>query len=347
MTTGLVSKGAVMHMSHLDAVKVFIAAAMIGLIGVLPSAAFAQATKKPIRVGLIAWANVEQRGSLEVALTEGLREQGYVEGKNLSIERRYVIGDGTKLDESARQLAGLQLDAIVTTCSPSTKAVKQATSSTPIVMAAVSDPVNQHLIASLAKPGQNITGLSSQSEDLLPKMLEFLASVLSRPAATIAVFVHTTNPVHSLMWQKLEGPARQLNLKLVRVDLARGADVPAAFDAAVRAQADAIFVLPDDPMLFNNRVRIVGLATENHMPGFYWASEFVEAGGLISYGENQRGTYRNAAKYIAKIVTGENPGVIPVAQPTRFELVVNRKTAKELGITIPQPILVLADRVID
>ena len=336
-----------MRVTHWNRIKVLFATAMIALIGALPSAPFAQATKKPIRVGLIVWANVEQRGSLEVALTEGLRERGYVEGKNLSIERRYVIGDGTKLDESARQLAGLQLDAIVTTCSPSTKAMKQATSSTPIVMAAVADPVNQHLIASLARPGQNVTGLSSQGEEVLPKMLELLASVLPRPVPAIAVFVNTSNPVHPLMWQKLEGPAQQLNLKLLRVDLARGAEIPAAFEAAAGAQAGALLVLPDDPMLYNNRVRIVGLAAKTHMPGFYPASEFVEDGGLISYGESLRGTYRNAATYIDKIVNGENPGAIPVAQPTRFELAVNRKTAKELGITFPQPILVLADRVIE
>ena len=335
-----------MRAIHWNRIKVLFATAMIALIGALPSAPFAQATKKPIRVGLIVWANVEQRGSLEVALTEGLRERGYVEGKNLSIERRYVIGDGTKLDESARQLAGLQLDAIVTTCSPSTKAVKQATSSTPIVMAAVADPVSQHLIASLAKPGQNVTGLSSQGEEVLPKMLELLASVLPRPVPAIAVFVNTTNAVHELMWQKLARPAQQLNLKLIRVDLARGADIPAAFESAAAGQAGALLVLPDDPMLFNNRVRIVELAAKNRLAGIYPASESVEAGGLLSYGENLRSTYRNAAQYIDRIANGENPGSIPVAQPTRFELVINLKTAKAIGLTIPPSLLLRADEVI-
>ena len=308
---------------------------------------FAQAAKKPIRVGLLVWANTEQRGSLEMALMEGLRDQGYVEGKNLTMEHRYVIGDGALMDENARQLAALKLDVIVTTCSPSTLAAKKATNLTPIVIAAVADPVRQHLIASLPRPGENVTGLSSHAEEVLPNMLKLFASILPRPAPPVAVFVHSSNPIHPLMWKKVDLLAQQMKLKVVRTDIDKSSEIPGAFESAVASRAGALFVLPDDPLFFNHRVRIVELAVKNRLPAFYCASEFVEAGGLIRYGENLRGTYRNAAAYIDKIVKGEKPSTMPVAQPTRFELAVNRRTAKELGITFPSPILVLADQVVE
>lgn len=312
----------------------------------MPFAAQAQLPERMTRIGILVAGSIEQRGDLDRALTEGLREQGYVEGKNLVIERRYADGIAAQLPEFARALANMKLDAIVTTCTPSTRAAKQATSSTPIVMAAVSDPVAQNLIASLAKPGQNITGLSSQADELLPKRLELLASVLP-PQTLIAVLANSRNAIHPPMWQKLKGAAQELKLRLVLVEADGAAGLPAAFDAAVGAHARALFVLPDDPMSFNARARIVAFATKNRMPDFYWASEFVEAGGLLSYGENLRNSYINAASYVDKVVKGAKPATLPVAQPTRFELVVNQKAAKSLGLTIPPSILVRADRLIE
>ena len=311
-----------------------------------PLATPAQQPEKMTRIGILVAGSLEQRGDLDRALTEGLRKQGYIEGKNLLIERRYANGISAQLPEFARTLADMKLDAIVTTCTPSTRAAKQATSSTPIVMAAVSDPVAQNLIASLARPGQNITGLSSQADEVLPKRLELLASVLP-PQTVIAVLANSRNAIHPPMWQKLQGAAQQLNLKLVLVEADGAMGLPAAFDAAVRAHARALFVLPDDPMTFNARARVVEFAAKNRMPDFYWASEFVEAGGLLSYGENLRNSYVNAATYVDKVVKGANPATLPVAQPTRFELVINQKSAKSLGLTIPPSILVQADRVIE
>jgi putative ABC transport system substrate-binding protein len=314
-----------------------------------------------IRLGVLVAGTLEQRGGLDQALVEGLRARGYVEGKNLVIERRYGhgmsehgmsdnrMGDHSmpdQLPKLARELAGMKLDAIVTTCAPSTHAAKNATSSTPIIMAYVSDPVGQGLITSLAKPGRNITGLSSQADELLPKRLELLASLLS-PNALVAVLANSRNAVHPPMWEKLKGAAEKLKLRLMLVSADDGAGLAAAFDAAGRARAAALLVLPDDPMVFNVRGSIVALAAKHRMPVIHWASEFVEAGGLLSYGANLRDSYVDATAYIDKVVKGATPATLPVAQPTRFELVVNKKTAKALGIKIPQSVLIRADRVIE
>ena len=239
----------------------------------------------------------------------------------------------------------MTLDAILTTCTPSTRIMKEATSSTPIVMVAVSDPVRQGIIASLAKPGQNVTGTSSQTEDLLAKRLELLAPLLPK-STTIAVLMNANNPVHALGWQRLESTEREMKLNLLKVELTKSDDLPGAIDAAARAQAGALFVMPDDPMMFNLRPQIVELAAKYRMPDFYWASQFAESGGLMSYGENLRSSCRATATYVDRIKKGANPANLPVEQPTRFELVINLKTAKALGLTVPQALLLRADEVI-
>ena len=310
-----------------------------------PPPGLAQSKDKTARIGILVGGSYAQRGHLEQALLQGLREQGYVEGRNLVIERRYAEGLRERVPEYARELASMKLDAVVTTCTPSTRAARQATASTPIVMAAVADPVGQNLIASLARPGGNITGLSSQAEDILPKMMELLSGVLPR-AATVAVLAETRSDVHPRMWQRLAPIAEALKLKLVRIDVASAAELPAAFDRAVREKAGAIFVLPDEPMFLTRRAAIVELAAKHRLPAFYGAREFVDEGGLMSYGENLRAAYRNAASYINNVTRGAKPGQLPVEQPTRFELVVNLRTAKALGITIPQSMLLRADEVI-
>jgi putative ABC transport system substrate-binding protein len=239
----------------------------------------------------------------------------------------------------------MKLDAILTTCTLSTRIMKGATSSTPIVMVAVSDPVRQGIVDSLAKPGHNVTGTSSQAEDLLVKRLELLADLVPK-STTIAVLANANNPVHALGWQSLERAAQEANRRLLKVELKSPGELSAAIDAAVRAQAGAIFVLPDDPMMYNLRPQIVELAAKYRLLDFYWASQFVEAGGLMSYGESLRDSYRGAAAYVDKIKKGANPANLPVEQPTRFELVINIKTAKALGLTIPRALLVRADEVI-
>ena len=320
----------------------------LAVLGAAPLSAKAQQLEKTLRIGVLSSGTIEARGHLEQSLVEGLRERGYVEGKNLVIERRY--GGATWLERSselAGQLAAMNLDAVLTTCTPSTAVAKQAMPSTSIVMLATSDPVGYGLITSLARPGANITGLSSQGEELLPKMMEFFSSILP-PSTTVALLGNSRNPVHARMWKTLSESAqlRNLSIKLTRLEVSRPADFPGAFDAAVRDGAGALFVLPDDPLMLNQRPVIIRLAAKHRMPDFYWAREFVDEGGLMSYGENLRQSYRSATRYIAKLAAGIRPGDLPVEQPTKFELVINRKTASTLGLTIPQLLLLRADEVI-
>jgi putative ABC transport system substrate-binding protein len=336
-----------MHTIQRNAITTLSALAITTLVYAMPIVSAALAADKTIHIGILSSGSLELRGGLEQALLQGLREQGYVEGKNLVIERRYSSARmSEQIPQFARQLAGMKLDAIITTCSPSTRAAKQATTSTPIVMAAVSDPVGQGIIASLARPGQNVTGRASQAEELLAIRLELLSAFISK-STTIAVLVRANNPVHALGWPRLESAAQQLNLKLMRVDVLGADGIQAGMEAAAGAHAGAVFVMPDDPLFYNMRARIVELAAKYHMPGAYWASDYVEAGGLMSYGENLRDSYRGAGAYIDKVANGANPANLPVAQPTRFELVVNARTARTLGIKIPDVILLRADKVIE
>lgn len=311
-----------------------------------PLAAEAQQSKgKTAHIGILVGGSISQRGHLEQALLEGLRDQGYVEGKNLVIERRYADGHNERVPEYARELAAMKLDAVVTTCTPSTRAARQASASTPIIMAAVADPVGQRLITSLVRPGANITGLSSQAEDILPKMLEMFSGVLLKPA-TVAVFAQERSDVHPRMWLQLAPIAQALKLRLVKIEVTYAADLSVAFDKVLREKANALFVLPDEPMFLSRRARIVELAALHRLPAFYGAREFVDDGGLMSYGENLRAAYRKAASYLDSLARGAKAGDMPVEQPTKFEFVINQKTATALGITIPQSLLVQADHVI-
>jgi len=318
----------------------------------------AQTSDRIVRLGILVSGSLEQRGVLDRALVDGLRAHGYVEGKNIIIERRYDDhgmgsvgmenddGRGDRLPRLAKELADMKVDAIVTTCAPSTHAAKNATSSIPIIMASVSDPVGQGLVTSLARPGGNITGLSSQANDLLPKRLEFLVGLLP-PNALVAVLANSRNPVHPPMWQTLRRAAAEVRFRTMLISTDDGAGLVRAFEAAARAGAKAIYVLPDDPVAFNIRHRIVALAAHHHMVGIYWASEFVDAGGLVSYGANLRDAYAATAVYVDRIFKGEKPSTLSVAQPTRFELVINQKAAATLPLKIPPSLLLRADRIIE
>ena len=308
----------------------------------------AQTPDKTVRVGYIVWGSNGARSHLELELLDALRARGYVEGKNLVLERRYVESGGiVQLREAASDLAAMRLDAIVSTCSPSTAAVKDATSrlGTPVVMAVVADPVAQELIASYDHPGGNVTGMSSQGEDTLPKMLQYISEVM--PSGTgIAVLYNTSNPVHPRLWQKLESTGRNRGLRLVRVDVAGRGDLAGAFDVIRRERLDALLVLPDDNMTFNARLLLIQLVQAQRIPAIFGAREFVDAGGMMSYGPNYASNYRQAAGYVAKVLAGATPANLPVEQPTRFEFVINVAAAKVLGIRIPQSLLLAADDVV-
>ena len=310
--------------------------------------ALAQAPDQTKRVGFIVWSAYGPRGHLEQALVDAMRDRGYIEGKNLVIERRYVDAGGIEqVRVAASELAALKLDAIVSTRSPSTAAVKQATanSSTPVVMAVVSDPVSQALIASYDHPGGNVTGLSSQQEDTLPKMLQYLSELLPS-ASGVAVLHNTGNPVHPLLWQRLEKAGRELGTRLVRIDVSGRKDFGAAFDTIQRERLAALLVLPDDNMTFNSRVQLLEMVQTQRIPTMFGAREFVDAGGLMSYGPNYAAGYRQAAVYLDKVLVGAKPANLPVEQPTRFEFVVNVAAAKALGVAIPPRLLLRADDVV-
>ena len=288
----------------------------------------------------------------EQALLQGLREHGFVEGRNLIVERGYAEGRVQQVPGIARDFAALKLDAVVATCTPTTRVAMQTfgntATSTPIVMAAVADPVGQRLVTSLARPGANVTGRSSQAEELIPKKLELFARALGKPTK-VAVLVDSNSAVHSRMFEALVPVAQQLRLELVKVEAGRrptDVQLPAAFATAVQHHAGAIFVLADEPFFFARRAQIAALSLEHRLPSFYGAREFVDAGGLMSYGESLAASWRSVADYISKIAAGAKPGDLPVAQPTEFELVLNMKTARALGMSIPQSVLVSANDVI-
>lgn len=329
------------------------AAAAVSVAPVLvavPAVALAQTTPRPIRIGILFGdAPLPQE---EAALRDGLREIGYVEGRNLVIERRYAEGRVQLVPGYARELAAMNVDAVISTCTPTTRIALQALGSTPgstpIVMAAVADPVGQKLIASLANPGANVTGLASQGEEIVPKMLELLAGALPRPA-TIAVLVDSSSAVHPHMWRALAPVAQRLNLPLVKIEAGRrptDGTLPAALDAASAQRATGMLVLPDEPYFVARRSEIVALAARHRMPAVYGLREYVDEGGLMSYGESMSAAFRGVAGYIGKLAGGVKPGELPVSQPTRFELVVNLKTAKALGIAVPQSLLLSATDVI-
>ena len=316
-----------------------------------PMAGLAQTANKTLHIGILAGDSVAPHE--EQALLEGLRAQGFVEGRNLIVERGYTEGRVQEVPAIARRFLAMKLDAVISTCTPTTRVAQQvfgtSAAATPIIMAAVADPVGQHLIASLARPGANVTGRSSQAEDLIAKKLEIFARVLGKPTM-VAVLVDSNSGVHQRMFDSLAPVALQLKLDLVKVESGRrpsDVQLAEAFATAVRQKADAVFVLPDEPFFFARRAEIVALAAQHRLPAFYSLREFVDEGGLMSYGESMTASFRSVADYVGKIAAGAKPGDLPVAQPTQFELVINTKTAKALGISMPESVLVSADELIE
>ena len=231
---------------------------------------------------------------------------------------------------AAAELAQLKLDAVLTGCTGSTRAMQRATQATPIVMASVADPVGQGFVKRLARSETNVTGRSSQSLDLLPKMLELFRTALPN-ATRIAVLVNVLNTVHETLWARTVAATAAREIDLVRVDVRGPAGLDAALKTLSQSRAHALLVLPDDPMSYNLRARIVEFARLHGLPTFFGLREFVDAGGLMSYGEKFADTYRYTAPYFDQVVRGANPAELPIEQPTRFELVINLKTAATLG----------------
>jgi putative ABC transport system substrate-binding protein len=267
-----------------------------------------------------------------------------MEGRNVAIEVRWAEGRSERFAEMAAEFVRLKVDVIVTVATPPTLAAKQATSVIPIVFAAVSDPVGTGLVASLARPGGNITGLANQISDTAGKKLEFLREVVS-DLRRLAIMANVGNPASVLEMGEAQAAARKLGLEVTTSEIRRVDDIAPAFEA-LRQRADALYLCPD-PLLNTNRTRINILAVGARLPTMHGVREYVEAGGLISCGPDMRDQFRRVADIVDKILRGAKPADIPVEQPTKFELAVNLTTAKALGLTIPESFLLRADEVIE
>jgi putative ABC transport system substrate-binding protein len=310
----------------------------------LPFAASAQQLGKLPTIGL--WGpTMSSVASQRIApVVQRLRELGWIEGRTVAIEYRWAEGRNERAAEIAAEFVRLKVDVIVAQGTPSVIAAKQATSVIPIVFAAVGDPVGSGLVASLSRPGGNVTGLSTQQTDTASKRIELFREMVPG-LRRLAIMGNVGNPAVELELSEVQSTARALGLEAAAFELRRAEDIAAAFDA-LKGHADALYVCAD-PLVFTNRIRVNTLAQGARLPTMYLLGEYVEAGGLMSYGPSVPDLYRRAADFVDKILRGAKPGDIPVEQPTKFDLVVNLTTAKALGLDVPPTLLARADEVIE
>jgi putative ABC transport system substrate-binding protein len=307
--------------------------------------ALAQQPKKVPRIGyLTASASLSVISARTEAFRQGLHELGYVEGKNVVIEWRSAEGKLDRLPALAAELVRLKVDVIVTSGSMVTRFAKEATSTIPIVMAQDSDPVGSGFVASLARPGGNITGLATLRLELSGKQLELLKETVPK-LSRVTVIGNSTEPGNAQLLKEMELAAGALKVKLQYLDVLNSKDIETAFRAAAKGRADGVVMLGST--VFNTyRTQIADLAVGNRLPAIYNAVEWVEAGGLMSYGTSISDLFRRAATYVDKIFKGAKPADLPVEQPKKFEFIINLKAAKQIGLTIPPNVLARADRVI-
>ncbi len=307
-------------------------------------AAEAQVPAKVPRVGYVFAQTSSEGHSRWEAARQGLRELGYVEGQNVALVIRWAEGRYERLPELVAELVRLKVDVLVVATTPGNLAAKTATQTIPVVMVGVGDPVGSGLVASLARPGGNLTGLSLLNPEISGKRLQLLKEVLPR-VSRVAVLTNPGNPIHAVFWQETQEAARKLRVQLQAVEVRSPEDFEGAFRAATQGRAGALLAF-DDSLTNSYPSRVVALAAKRRLPAMYGFREFPDAGGLISYGTNISDHFRRTATYVDKILKGAKPADLPVEQPTRFELVINLKTAKALGLTIPQTVLIRADQVI-
>lgn len=305
--------------------------------------AYAQQPQKVPRIAYLGGGSAELEKAWLDAFLQGLRELGYFEGKNIVVERRFAAGRYDELPELAAELVRLKVDVILAASTPVAHSAKKATSAIPVVMV-VADPIGTGLVSSLAKPGGNLTGLSDFHGDLITKRLEILKEVVPS-ASRIAVLLNPGNPSCSLQMKDLAAVAPALGLTLFAVEARVPDEIAPGFTTMKMQRAGAVLVCGD--RLFSTYRRpIFDLANKNRFPAIYSTKEYPEAGGLMSYGANFPDLYRRAATYVDKILKGTKPADLPVEQPTKFEFIVNLKTAKQIGLAIPPNVLVRADKVI-
>ncbi|HEY2919012.1 MAG TPA: ABC transporter substrate-binding protein [Candidatus Binatia bacterium] len=304
----------------------------------------AQQPKKVHRIGYLSGVDAATHSSRSEPFRQALRELGYIEGQNIAIEYRYAEGKLDRLPQLATELVQLKVDIIVSSAPPPTRAAKRATTTIPIVMAFDDDPVGNGFVASLARPGGNITGLSTLAAEISGKQLEILKEIVPR-LSHVAIIGTSTTPQYAQVAREIEPAAGALGVTLQYVDVQNSKDIETAFRTANRRRADAVVVL-GSPILYAQRKQIVELAVKTGLPATYSRPEYVQDGGLMTYGADINDLFRRAATYVDKILKGAKPAELPVEQPTKFEFVINLKAAKQIGLTIPPNVLARADKVI-
>jgi putative ABC transport system substrate-binding protein len=304
----------------------------------------AQQPAKVPRIGFLVAGSPSGFSSRTEAFRQGLRQLGYVEGRTITIEYRYAEGLANPLPDFVADLVRLYVDVIVTASTPGALAARNGTKTIPIVFVAVADPVGSGLVVSLARPGGNLTGLSNQTVDLGGKNLELLKEVLPK-VSRVAVLGSTANPYRSNSQEGIEVVARSLGVQLQVVEIGEPKDLDSAFSKMIKGRAGAVLIR-GGALLSDQRIRIADLAVRSRLPSIFWDRPFAEAGGLMAYGPSSADMYRRAATYVDKILKGAKPADLPVEQPTKFEFVINLKTAKQIGLTIPPNVLARADKVI-
>ena len=317
------------------------------VLGASPLSSRAQPAGKVARIGFLSVSSASAAASPSVeAFGRGLSDLGYVEGQSVIVEYYWAEGQYERLPALAAKLVEHRVDVIVAPSTPAAVAAKKATKTVPIVFATVTDPVALGLVASLARPGGNATGLTIvQSPDIVSKQLEIFKEALPN-LSRVAVLGNPTHLAHTLWTRGATAAAESLGVRLQFVETRRVGELESAFRAITRAQADGLLVLPDT-MLWAERARLAGLVAKSQLPAMFGFREHVEAGGLMAYGASIPDLIRRAATFVDKILKGAKPADLPVEQPIKFELVINLKTAKTLGVTIPPNLLLQADRVIE
>jgi putative ABC transport system substrate-binding protein len=304
----------------------------------------AQQSKKLPRIGFLDPTSPKVSAARIEAFRQGLGKIGYTEGNNIAIDYRFADGKSERLRDLASELVGRNVDVIVARAIPGAVAAKQATTTIPIVFVGVADAVAAGLVASLGHPGGNITGLTSLAPELSGKRLELLRESFPK-VSRVAVLRNPSNAGDSMLWKETQTAAQTLGMQLQSLEVRNSKDLENAFDSATKASSQAFLTLPD-PFLQSHRKAIVDFEAKTRLPAIHPDSEYVEAGGLMSYAANPLEFYVVAATYVNKILNGAKPADLPVEQPTKFEFVVNLKTARQIGVTIPPNVLARADRVI-
>ena len=320
---------------------------LIGGAAAWPLAARAQQAGKVPRIGFLLFGSPEDTAYAQLigAFRSGLRDLGYIEGNNIVIEYRYAGASQERLSDLAADLVRTQVDVIVANGTPGPLAAKRATVKIPIVMTSAGDPVGSGLVASLARPDGNVTGMSLMAPDLGGKRLELLKEALSR-CSRVAVLWNSANPYPALVFKETQVAAEKLGIQVHSVEIQQPSDFADGFAVMRSVRPDAMIVV-EDPLMVGHRSVIIDFAADHRLPALYGFKEFAVAGGLISYGAGVPDLYRRAASFVDKVLRGSKPADLPVQQPTKFELVINLKTAKALGLEIPPTVLARADEVIE